>query len=75
MTPCLFHAGAECPAASEMEDLDRQIMLRLKAESENARYREALEKITKLLSQPSRYIDDYGDIAQAALESPLSGED
>jgi len=43
MTDCMFHSGDDCPAARELADLDRQIDLRMKAEAENNRLREALE--------------------------------
>jgi hypothetical protein len=42
MTDCMFHSGDDCPAARELADLDRQIDLRMKAEAENKRLREAL---------------------------------
>ena len=52
MTTCLFHAGADCPSARELADLDRQIDLRLKAESENKRLKEALKDIMTLAGNP-----------------------
>jgi len=67
MTECMFLAGDDCPAARELADLDRQINLRMKAEAENQRLREALGKISLLSGKSGRYIDDYGDIARAAL--------
>jgi len=69
MTACLFHAGADCPAASELADLDRQIMLRLKAESENKRLREALQRLADCdftISLPDR-MDAVRKIAREAL--------
>jgi hypothetical protein len=50
MTECMFHSGDDCPAARELADLDRQINLRMKAEAELKRLREALEDMSKTLA-------------------------
>jgi hypothetical protein len=66
---CLFYADTECPAASELEDLDRQIMLRLKAEAENSTLRAALQRLADCdftISLPDR-MDAVRKIAREAL--------
>ena len=42
MTDCMFLAGDDCPATRELADMDRQINMRLKAESEIAGLRKCL---------------------------------
>jgi uncharacterized membrane protein len=68
MTTCLFHAGAECPAASELEELDRQIDLRLKAEAENKRLKEALKEIGNDLRQNIEKLQSENQRMREALE-------
>jgi len=63
MNDCLFLAGDDCPATRELKDMDRQIDLRLKAEAENKRLREALEEIAK-----NHYGLEIGDSDETAMK-------
>jgi hypothetical protein len=55
MSDCMFLAGDDCPATMELKDMDRQINLRMKADAENVKLRDALHNCMMLAvnSDPS----------------------
>jgi hypothetical protein len=73
MTECMFLAGDDCPAARELADLDRQIDLRMKAEAENNRLREALKEAQAWMidgMSSYKWLEAYKVISTAITQEP-----
>jgi len=53
MVDCLFHGNSDCPAAAELDYLDEQIDMRLKAEKERDEWKARAEQYKRALDAVS----------------------